>query len=268
MDDPAHSDYRNRARLAVLVQAVDVRCKLTADAEAEEEASSVPTVVLPRRGLFRFHCGSRTTVADANTILLFHPRAPYTIAHPTDEGDDCTALRFDHDAVLDALGAAGESAGAWILSAAAHRAVHRKAAALLLATDELERDEQAFEILAQLGAAKPMPALARDAVRIEGVRERLAANVHERVGLASLARDAGLSPFHLARRFRACTGTSLHQYRLTLRLSLARARINEGADDLTRLALDLGFATPAHFSASFRKAFGNTPSAARARSVA
>jgi AraC family transcriptional regulator len=261
-DEPG-SRYQNRARRMTLVHAVDVRCMLPAEAEAVEEASAHPTLVLPRRGVFRYHGRMRTVVADANTVLLFHPGEPYRITHPTDEGDDCTALRFDSDAVTDALGAAGDAARAWILDARTHRAIHRWAACALQATDELERDEAALEILTAVGRMKPVVPAARDVARLEGVRERIAAGVHEQTAIAALARDAGLSPFHLARRFRAWTGSSLHQYRLALRLGLARTRIRDGANDMTRLALDLGFATPAHFSASFRKSFGCTPTEAR-----
>jgi len=50
-----------------------------------------------------------------------------------------------------------------------------------------------------------------------------------------------------------------------LRLAVAHSALLEGADDLTRLALDLGFASPAHFSAAFRTAYGCSPSTVRKR---
>jgi AraC family transcriptional regulator len=246
-----------------MVEASDVRCTRTAQRTGDEERSPLPTLVLPRRGVFRYQSDARTIVADANTVLLFHPDEPYRVTHPTDDGDDCTALRFDRDAVTDALGAASERAGAWFLDASAHRGVHRVASAVLAAADDLERDERALQILAVVGrAALPAPA-ARDAARMDAVRERLSASVGEAVSLSALARDAGLSAFHLARRFRARTGTSLHQYRLALRLGVAHARLRDGADDVTRLALDLGFSSPAHFSAAYRRAYGCRPSDAR-----
>ena len=92
----------------MLVDAANVRCTRTAHTRADEETSDVPTLVLPRRGVFRYHVGRRTVLADANTVVLFHPREPYRISHPTDDGDDCTALRFDADALAGALGFASE----------------------------------------------------------------------------------------------------------------------------------------------------------------
>ncbi len=127
----------------------------------------------------------------------------------------------------------------------------------------LARDERAFDVLALVGGAELVVPNARDAARIDAVRERLAGDVGASASLAAIARDAGLSPFHLARRFRARTGTSLHQYRLALRLAAAQARLLDGADDLTHLALDLGFASLAHFSAAFRHAYGRSPSSVR-----
>jgi AraC-like DNA-binding protein len=251
----------------MLSDAADVLCTRTAHHRADEESSALPTLVLPRRGLFRYHVGPRTTLADPNTVLLFHPDEPYRISHPTDHGDECIALRFDRDALADALGNAGESARAWTPDARTHRALHRAANAVLKAHDELARDEQAFDVLALVGGAEPLAPNARDAVRIDAVRERLAADVGAHASLAAIARDAGLSPFHLARRFRARTGTSLHQYRLALRLAAAHARLRDSADDLTPLALDLGFASLAHFSAAFRHAYGRSPSSVRFRTI-
>ena len=244
----------------MLADAADVRCTRTAHSRADEESSALPTLVLPRRGLFRFHTGRRTDLADANTALLFHPDQPYRITHPTDDGDDCTALRYAPDAVADALGAASESSRTWTLRAPAHRALHRHARAAVAAHDALAREEHALHVLAIVADAAPATS-ARDAARIDDVRERIAAAPAERVTLAELAQGAGVSPFHLARRFRARTGTSLHQYRLALRLNLALARLREGAHDLTALALDMGFSSHAHFTTAFGAAFGCAPSA-------
>jgi AraC-like DNA-binding protein len=259
--------FRNRALLLMLTDAADVVCTRTAHHRADEESSTLPTLVLPRRGVFRYHVGPRSALADPNTVQLFHPDESYRISHPTDHGDTCIALRFDRDALADALGSASESAQAWTPDARTHRALHRAANAVLRAHDALARDDQAFDVLALVGGAEPVAPNVRDAARIDAVRERLAADVGAHASLAAIARDAGLSPFHLARRFRARTGTSLHQYRLALRLAVADGMLRDGADDLTHLALDLGFASLAHFSAAFHRAYGRSPSSVRQRTI-
>jgi AraC-like DNA-binding protein len=81
--------------------------------------------------------------------------------------------------------------------------------------------------------------------------------------LAELAAPLGVSPFHLARLFRRVTGSSIHQYRLELRLREAHGRLLDGERDLTALALDLGFADHAHFANAFRRRYGAPPSRVR-----
>jgi AraC-like DNA-binding protein len=58
-------------------------------------------------------------------------------------------------------------------------------------------------------------------------------------------------------------GTSVHQYLLQRRLTLARDRLAQGVTSLSALALDLGFSTHSHFTAAFRRRFGITPREAR-----
>ena len=230
-------------------------------AAADEESSPAATLVLPQRGVFRYHARNRMTVADPNTALLFHPEQPYRITHPTDAGDECVALSYDRDTLADVLGFQSEATRVWTLTAEMQRSLHASAARSLGALTDLEREESALATLAVLG---PVPALERcaAAARIESIRERLAADVSANDSLSTLARDAGYSPYHLARRFRAHTGSSIHQYLLALRLATARARIRSGANDLTHLAIDLGFSSLAHFSSTFRRAYGMPPSAA------
>ena len=81
--------------------------------------------------------------------------------------------------------------------------------------------------------------------------------------LEQLARQLHVSPFHLARVFRAHTGFSLHGYRLQLRLRAALARVLDGEDDLAALACELGFASHSHLTDRFRQAFERSPSALR-----
>jgi AraC-like DNA-binding protein len=98
------------------------------------------------------------------------------------------------------------------------------------------------------------------------VKARLAADPAADVTLPALAREVAASPFHLARTFRAEAGVPVHQYLLRLRLNLALDRLaDEPSTPLSTLALDLGFASHAHLTVTFRRVFGLAPSEARAR---
>jgi AraC-like DNA-binding protein len=79
------------------------------------------------------------------------------------------------------------------------------------------------------------------------------------IRLADIARAVGSSPAYLTHAFRRAEGAPLYQYVTQLRLARALAELPH-ADDLTTLALDVGFSSHSHFSAAFRRAFGITPS--------
>ncbi|HEU0193382.1 MAG TPA: AraC family transcriptional regulator [Gaiellales bacterium] len=101
---------------------------------------------------------------------------------------------------------------------------------------------------------------------VEQARASLATGYAERRSLAAIASDVGVSPFHLARRFRLRTGRSLHQYRDQVRLRQALLRLRDPVD-LGRLALDLGYCSHSHFTDAFRRSFGLPPSAVRGGSA-
>lgn len=98
---------------------------------------------------------------------------------------------------------------------------------------------------------------------VERARQYLAAHFARQDRLEDIARAAAASPFHLARTFRRQTGTSIHAYRDELRLAEGLRRIAEGQANLAALALDLGYASHAHFSAVFRRALGSAPNRMR-----
>jgi AraC-like DNA-binding protein len=103
---------------------------------------------------------------------------------------------------------------------------------------------------------------ARRVEAIERVREALAADPAAPVSLRVLAVHAGLSPFQLCRAFRRQTGLTLTAYRNELRLRQSLERVASG-EELTGVALDLGFSSHSHFSSAFRRCFGTTPSVFR-----
>jgi transcriptional regulator GlxA family with amidase domain len=82
--------------------------------------------------------------------------------------------------------------------------------------------------------------------------------------LRGIAAALNVSRFHLARVFRARTGFSLSDYVHELRLKCAVDRLTtEPGTDLSRLAVELGYCSPSHFSDRFRAAFGGPPSKVR-----
>ncbi len=70
---------------------------------------------------------------------------------------------------------------------------------------------------------------------------------------------AGMSESHFHREIKRTTGVPFRRYRLWRRLAIAAVALKEGAN-LTEAAMEGGFASSAHFSATFRRMFGIKPS--------
>jgi len=96
-----------------------------------------------------------------------------------------------------------------------------------------------------------------------GVQRLLDARFKESLELEDLSKMVTVSPYYLARVFKAQTGISIHRYRTRLRMHEAMERVPAGRVDIVELALDLGYSTHSHFTKMFRKEFGMTPSVAR-----
>jgi AraC-like DNA-binding protein len=78
------------------------------------------------------------------------------------------------------------------------------------------------------------------------------------VGMAEMARQAGLSVRALERRFVAETGMSLGRWRRHFALLAALEHLAAGAS-VKAVAATAGYATPSAFVAAFRTLFGTTP---------
>jgi AraC-like DNA-binding protein len=143
-------------------------------------------------------------------------------------------------------------------------------AAELFAIEEIAIDLLAELINASTYSAGAVKQISRRAATIQryddlimAVREELTRRLGEKLDLGDLASSVHVSPFHLSRVFRLQTGFSLSSYHRRLRLRTALQRILDGEDDLTRLAVELGFSHHSHFTSAFSKEFGIPPSANR-----
>lgn len=93
--------------------------------------------------------------------------------------------------------------------------------------------------------------------RIRVAMDLLRARPGEQMSAAELAAAVGLSRSRFLHLFSAHAGTSFRRYRLWVRMRYAAAAVGRGAD-LSTAASDAGFASPSHFSDTFRAMFGLT----------
>jgi AraC family transcriptional regulator len=82
--------------------------------------------------------------------------------------------------------------------------------------------------------------------------------------LDQLASAACLSVNHFIRAFRQQTGVTPHRHIVLRRLDRGIALLKKPSMSVAEVADDVGFATPAHFVATFRRTMGVTPGAFRA----
>lgn len=126
-------------------------------------------------------------------------------------------------------------------------------------------------MLVRFAPAVAVPVCAPGALNgraFDAVREYIDAHLEERVTLERLAAVAGVSRFHFARQFRLRTGESPMGYLLRLRIERAQQLLREGRIAVGRLAVTLGFADQSHFTRTFKRVVGVTPSDYRAAAAA
>src|SRR5262245_13880094 len=270
-----------------LVALYDVDCHAPRGSSSPEEEMMNHTLVFPRSGVFIKKVSEKDQlVADSTRVLFFNRHETCRFSHPADGGDKCTSIRFQaaplvdflqriHPPVADSPERPFRSSAAVSTSSLALK-LHRLRRFILFAQSDnaLAIEETCASLLTEalskadeeqnMGLGKTREST-RKAYRdvVDATRVVLARRFREKLSLADLARAVFSSPFHLARIFRRETGLSLHQQLTRLRLRHALEHLTGGKPDLTMLALDLGFASHAHFSHAFRREFGSAPSQLR-----
>jgi AraC-like DNA-binding protein len=127
----------------------------------------------------------------------------------------------------------------------------------------LEREAQLVEALVLLVARHAVPPQTprppgreRRAVLLS--KEYLREHVDENVTLEDLARNAGLSAFHLCRVFRAAVGMTPHAYQTQTRVRRAKSLLRAGLP-ITEVAVQAGFYDQAHLNRHFKRIVGLPP---------
>jgi AraC-like DNA-binding protein len=280
-----------------LISVRDYRCHISCGGPGDEEQPDANQIVLMRYGAFRKHFGRRSVTADVNQAVFFSKQSIYRVSHPASRGDRGTVFvvspRVLNDIVRELDPAVDDhperpfpfvtgpcpSDVFWRHRELAERLENAPEPSLAGQPwpDPLWADVTALQLIADAleaafvrhGLASPSAKRRRDgteadhADRVEAAKTFLVSRMSERVTLDDVARAAGASPFHLARLFQQRTGAPVHRYLTCLRLRASLERLAEGADDLTALALELGFSSHSHFTDSFRREFGRAPSEVR-----
>lgn len=244
-------------------------------------------VVIPGPPVLIEQSRARPVVANANHAIFYNDHEVYRRGLLSDRGDACVFIRAE-DHVLRAVAAetdprlAGGSEFRFPfvdgpLDARAHLRHRLLVEHLLRASrpDRLLVEETLVRLLREIVAESVRAHRATVPRRrpeteaqhrelVEDAKAVLSRRFPEPLGLHDIAAAVHASPFHLARVFRAGTGSSLHAYRNQLRLRASLESLTDPHRQVAGVALELGYASASHFIDSFRSAFAMSPSRYRA----
>lgn len=238
--------------------------------------------MFPREPVWIEHEGAAPFVADANTVTYYNKGQRYRRRQLSKQGDHCEWFAVSPETIAETL--AQHEPAAIDRQAAPFRFTHGPSdpanylrqrlvfqhASAEWRPDRLFVEEAVVSILSdvtrlayrcELPATRQRPR--RDIDIVEAARDVIARGFKTNLALTEIAREAGSSVFHLARMFKLRTGFSLHAYRTQLRLREALELMRDANVDLIDIALDLGFSSHSHFTDTFRRSFGHTPSTIR-----
>jgi AraC family transcriptional regulator len=215
-------------------------------------------------------------VADPLSAVIYNPGQAYRRRLISSVGDDCTIVAARPELVAQIAAefdprADRRSYRVPFAASTVERAGHemaervRRAARRDVATPEELREELYWLLRHVIASGYHDQPSARRSRTTEAHRE-LAAAIRADIGrdltasrsLDDMARDVAVSPFHLIRVFRSITGRSVHAYRTELRLRSSLPLIAAG-ERLADVAQQLGFASHAHLTDRFARAYGVSP---------
>jgi AraC family transcriptional regulator len=241
---------------------------------SENTIGDRPHIVWPVTTVEITRSGAGRVCADSNGVLLYDAGTEYRRRRVSPVGDRSVFIAL-HPQLLDRLAASSKRTGrfpvdrlplaanAWLLKETARSAGHAR-------HDAMRLEELALDALAAVIAALPRRRRARPSIgalvreRVEDTRLLLGDALSEQVSVTTIARRLGVSPYHLARQFRALTGTSMYRYRRELRVrAAAHTLLDQPKRDLSAVAADHGFASHSHLTSTCRQILGRTPSELR-----
>jgi AraC family transcriptional regulator len=252
----------------------DTYCRGTCKHQSPEECTTSTQLVFPYRGVYVRHVGSDQAVAEANQVLFFNAYEGYRISHPVAGGDASLTVVISESQIHELSPASFLDDGPTLKFRCQRLRIDARTQALVALLRHSLRENIAEPLEAESLALTLVqralgPRTAHQAGASVG-RQRLvdraklvlASDLARRWTLAEIAAEVRVSPVYLTQVFQQVEGLPLYRYQLRLRLARALDLLAK-YDDLTTLSLELGFSSHSHFSATFRQAYGRSPSGFR-----
>jgi len=270
-------DWLHESRL---VQLNRWRCHEAGPGVTSERQQHWRVIGFVHAGAYQLHSPRGKALIDPMTVAFLNPGEPYQTSHPCGCGDHGSSMILRDDVLREIVAEHRPDlaeAAADPFRAASGRCPSTAFLGQRCLLRRLERresvdpvwvEETALAIAGEVVAAALSsrrsvtrgPARPAHRELAEQTRRHLGREFRRRVRLVELARAVETTPYHLCRVFRQQNGMPVHRYLTLLRLRSAVEALAQGPTDLTRLALDLGFSSHSHFTATFRHEFGFPPS--------
>jgi AraC-like DNA-binding protein len=233
---------------------------------SELEVESSFGVSYPRTGIYVHRTSEGNVVVDPTVAVFRNQADEHCTAHPTVDGDRNTDLQFPHEVVAPLLDTRDRFRVGAIPISEAIAARQRRLLGIIRrgGSSTLEIEEEALALVGSTHHLPPFPEIAsHHRPIVDEARQYLAWRFRDDLDLVDIARAVGISPFHLSRMFKRATGRSLTEYRTALRIRFVLDRLTDGANDLSRIAVEAGFYDHAHMTNTLRRHLGTTPSKIR-----
>lgn len=121
--------------------------------------------------------------------------------------------------------------------------------------------EIVFRLLRSEHAGPLRRAARADDPRIRAAMRFVRANPAETLTVEALAKQVAMSPSHFAHRFREVARMTPMRFVKNVRLREARLRMLRDGLRASEAAIEVGYASPSHFTRDFKSHFGATPAA-------
>jgi len=206
--------------------------------------------------------------AGGSTLSIFAPEADIRTEFDTSEHCDYVAVFFDADLIRKnhGLEPPGNKVGF------NNEAIRRS---LFEICREAEHRDDLFQLYAEGWSLQALAAVTRIARTnlaswtpkgglptrtIRRVESYVQDNIASDISLDELSKLAGLSKRHFLRAFSESLGTTPHRYVLSRRIESAKQKLARQSLSIIEVALESGFKHAQHFSTTFRRITGVTPS--------
>jgi len=245
-----------------------LRCDGAVASPPRSEIAARLHFTLPLVGAFVWHADGADVFADPTAMLCTQAGEPFRISHPY--GGDQSLVFTPSSRALAHISGLVERTG----FSTRRRVLHACSRAQLLAhtlccdpfasRDVLAADECLLQFFEHVVSADAVH-FTRDDSLVGKVLEYVHDTEPSQLTLTNIAAAMRVRAAHLTHTFAQRTGRPLYRYVMSLKLARALHRIATRNEDLTHVALDLGFSSHSHLSAVFKARYGLSPSQLRQR---